>query len=342
MGDGHNDDGADRRCRQAVDEAGGIASNAKLGKNPSAQDSANQTENNIGDAAEAASARKFSREPYGYQADHEPADDGMAHSNVILMDFRLQQRSEYRDEHEVSSERFREAGWLPNSSASSDAKEKRSASRGLLLGHAVNRAKSQDKIAAGDAHDLAPGKKSGQGVEGHAVVGVIKCRDEHEFVGNVEVGIARRQALIIEINRRGHGKRLDAKGPPGGVFHGFEQRKIFLKRDIVSVVRILLHDGHDGRGADEAREVVHMAVGIVASDAVLEPQNLRDAQIAAENVRVIFACETVVALLALAEQAFLGGEQGAAPVLIDAATLEHHATTMMHGLPNAALQFFVD
>ena len=42
------------------------------------------------------------------------------------------------------------------------------------------------------------GKQVGEDVEGVAVVGVVEGGDEDDAVGDVEVGVARRQALAVE------------------------------------------------------------------------------------------------------------------------------------------------
>ena len=140
--------------------------------------------------------------------------------------------------------------------------------------------------------------------------------------------------MAVEINWRGHGKRFNSERAAVEVFHGFEQGEIFLKRNVVGVVRILLDHGDNGGGADEAGEIVYMAMGIVASDSIFQPQDLRDAEIAAENVRVILASESVVTLLALAEQAFFGGEQGTPAVDVDAAAFENDSTAVVERLPS--------
>ena len=84
-----------------------------------------------------------------------------------------------------------------------------------------------------------------------------------------------------------------------------------------------------------------MAVGVVASDAVAEPEDLRGAEIVAEDLRVIVAGEAGIAFLRGAEQAFFGGEQRAAPVDVDAAAFEHDAAAFVHGLPDTMLEFLV-
>ena len=47
---------------------------------------------------------------------------------------------------------------------------------------------------------------------------------------------------------------------------------------MVRVGAIRLDDGHDGVGRDEPREVVDVAVGVVALDALAEPEDLADAE----------------------------------------------------------------
>src|SRR4051794_33189060 len=100
MSYGHDNNGADGGSRQAIDETRPVTRDAELAEHPATQNAADQSENNVGDAAEATAARKFSREPAGNQTDQEPANNRMAHPCVVFVDFRLKQRGE----HEVSFE----------------------------------------------------------------------------------------------------------------------------------------------------------------------------------------------------------------------------------------------
>ena len=205
------------------------------------------------------------------------------------------------------------------------------------MGHAMQCAEAEDQIAAGDADDFAAGEQACERVESYAIVRVVECWDDDEFVGDIKIGVAGGQALIIEINRRGHGERFDAKRAAVQVFHGLQKRVVFLQRDVIGVVRVLLDDGDDGVRTDEAGEIVDMAVRVVAGDSIFQPENLRDAEKAAKNVGIVFASESVIALLALAEQALFGGEQGSAAVDVDAAAFEDDAAAFVDGLPNEAL-----
>ena len=61
-------------------------------------------------------------------------------------------------------------------------------------------------------------------------------------------------------------------------------------------------------GRDETREVVHVAVRIVAGDAAAEPDNFRQRRDSREKVAPVFAAKARIALLHGAEQALFGGE----------------------------------
>ncbi len=124
---------------------------------------------------------------------------------------------------------------------------------------------------------------------------------------DVEIRVAGRKAKIFEIDRRRHGERLHAQRPPILVFHRFQQRVIFLQCAVVCVFRIILHDGHDRRRVHEAREIVHVAVGVVAGDSVFQPKNIRHAEIFAEDLRVVFFPESRISFLLFAEQTFFCG-----------------------------------
>ena len=75
-------------------------------------------------------------------------------------------------------------------------------------------------------------------------------------------------------------------------------------------------------GADEAGDVVDVAVGVVAGDAAAEPDDLLDAEIVVEGPLKLLAADAGVALLHFAEQALFGGQQDALAVGVDGAAFE--------------------
>ena len=92
---------------------------------------------------------------------------------------------------------------------------------------------------------------------------------------------------------------------------------------MVRVVGARLDDRDDGLGIDEPRQVVDVAVGVVAVDPAAQPDDVADAQVVGEDLFDGRAVEAGVASLDLAEQAFLGRQQRAAAVDVDRAPLHH-------------------
>src|SRR5260370_10454119 len=76
MGDGNKNHCAQRCSSKRVPKAS--AEYSEFHENPTANKGAYDSKNNVRDAAEAAAARNFSREPTGDQADQQPADDPAA------------------------------------------------------------------------------------------------------------------------------------------------------------------------------------------------------------------------------------------------------------------------
>ena len=61
-----------------------------------------------------------------------------------------------------------------------------------------------------------------------------------------------------------------------------EPLEVLAERLVVGVVWVVLDDGDDGSRVDEAREIVHVAVGVVALDAVAQPEDVSHAEIVPE------------------------------------------------------------
>ena len=127
------------------------------------------------------------------------------------------------------------------------------------------------------------GKSCGQGVERLAVGGVVEGRDEHQTVGDVEVGVAGRQPLAVEDDRLGHRQRDDAERLAVLVAGLLEPSQVLLQRLVIGVGSARLDDGDDGPGVDEPRQVVDVAVGVVADDPAAEPDNVPGAEVVGED-----------------------------------------------------------
>src|SRR5688572_12737408 len=84
------------------------------------------------------------------------------------------------------------------------ARRPRSSLRGLLLGHAVERAEAPHEVQAVDADDLALRKQLRDDAERDTIGRIVERRHDDASVGDVEVGVARGQALAVEDHGAGH------------------------------------------------------------------------------------------------------------------------------------------
>jgi len=106
---------------------------------------------------------------------------------------------------------------------------------------------------------------------------------------------------------------------------------------MVFVAGVGLDAGEDFIFADEAGDVVDVAVGVVAGAALVEPENLFDAEVVVEGLLEVlagfgFGAQAGVALLNFGEEALFGGEEEAGAVGVDAAAFEDEAVGLGFGI----------
>lgn len=204
-----------------------------------------------------------------------------------------------------------------------------SSRRGLLLRQAVERAQAPHEIDRVDPHHRPIADQLGEHAQSSAIRGVVERRDDRRGVGHVEVRVAGGQALAGEDEGRRHGQRDDLR--PRAVLEtgALEALPVLLQRTMVGVGGIGLAAGHQRAGPDEATDVVHVAVGVVAGHAAAQPNHVRGAQDVPEDVLVFAPSEARVANLALGvEQALLGGDERTSAVDVDAPALEDDVATV--------------
>ena len=93
-----------------------------------------------------------------------------------------------------------------------------------------------------------------------------------------------------------HRERFDFERAAVLIAHRAEAREVVLKDFVIHVGGIVLDDGDDRVGRDEAREVVDVSVGVVAGDAVAEPQHVGHAEIGAQVILDVGAAERGIAI----------------------------------------------
>ncbi len=170
-------------------------------------------------------------------------------------------------------------------------------------------------------------------------MGVVECGNEYQVVGDIEIRIAGREPLPIEMHRLGHGQRFDAERAAALVLHMTKEGEILLQGMIVDVGLVFFDDGNHRVWIYKPRDVVHMAVGVVAGDPMSEPQDARDAEVFAENLFEVQASETGVARLNGTEQALFRGEHHAGAIYINASSFKDHVAYEAVWLPHLPLQF---
>ncbi len=143
----------------------------------------------------------------------------------------------------------------------------------LLLGHAMQRAESPDQIDAVDADDLAIGKQLGQNVQRHAVVGIMKCRHQHQPIGDIEIRIAGGQALAAKDDGARQRQFDDRELLSVQRARGLEAREILGQRLVVRIVRIRL-DGGDDRRSGPTKRVMSSTWPWVSSPAMPRPSQI--------------------------------------------------------------------
>src|SRR5439155_25451633 len=147
-------------------------------------------------------------------------------------------------------------------------------------------------------------------------------------VRDVEVRVARGQALAVEIQRRGHGQRDNLD--PRAILepHALESFPVFLEWPVVRIARIILSSEDHGPRPDEPADIIYVAVRVVARDSLPQPQHVGHAKVLAEDAFEILPAEPgVPRLRGLVKQALFGGHERPAAVDVDAAAFEAHVAS---------------
>jgi hypothetical protein len=201
----------------------------------------------------------------------------------------------------------------------------------------VEGAQAPDEVDGVDADHFAVREATGDDVEGVAVVAVVEGGDKDERVGDVEVGVAGGEALAFEDYGRWHGEFDRVEGLVFEVAEAAEAVEVFGEGKMVFVAGVGLDAGEDFIFADEAGDVVDVAVGVVAGAALVEPEDFFDAEVGLKGLFEVFSgfgfgAEAGVAFLNFGEEALLSGEEEAGAVGIDAAAFEDQAVGFGFGI----------
>ena len=143
-----------------------------------------------------------------------------------------------------------------------------------LLGQAVKGAQAPDQIGAVDPDDPPIRKAGSQDLGGERIVGVIETREEHDPIGDIEIGIAGRQTLSLIVERCGHGQRDHAQGRAVWQPHGTQALQIFLQGLKILIIRIMLNHRDHGVLTHKTRYIIDMSIGVVTRNPMTQPKDL--------------------------------------------------------------------
>src|SRR5882672_10394915 len=209
----------------------------------------------------------------------------------------------------------------------------------LLLSETMQGAQPPHEIDGVDPYDRSVIDQVRKDAERYAVLRVVEGRHQDGAVRDVEVRIARGETLSLEGERSGHREidHLDL----GAILesHRLQALTVFLQCAIVRVVRVRLPAQRDRAGVDEAAQVVDVAVRVVTRDSLTEPQDVRHLELVAQHGFDLAEPEPRVPdLNGGIEQTLLRCEEGAPPVHVDAAALEHHLSRTGPGAEQTQLE----
>ena len=143
----------------------------------------------------------------------------------------------------------------------------------LLLGEAVESAEAPDEFAAIDRDDLAGGEGLVERGDGPGIVLAAIDRKEDGGVRDIEICVARGEALALAFHAGWHGERENMKRLAARKSHDVESVEVALEGLEIWVVLVFFDGGDDGGRADEPGDVIDMAIRVVALDAVAEPED---------------------------------------------------------------------
>ena len=89
-----------------------------------------------------------------------------------------------------------------------------------------------------------------------------------------EVHVGRRQTLLPVDDRTRHRQFDDGERPAVLIAKAIEAASRAAQRLVVLILRVALDADHDRPLVDEAREIVDVPVGVVAGDALAEPDDV--------------------------------------------------------------------
>src|SRR4051812_7518481 len=183
--------------------------------------------------------------------------------------------------------------------------------------------KTPNQIVAVDGNDFAARKATADKIAGFGVAARLpELGHEYGSIDDEKIRIARRHALPAEGHRPRHRQFDDRKFSARWRAKPAQALEIVGQQTMVRIAPVGLNAGEEAVPLVESRDVVDMAVRIVADDPLAHPQYFVHAEVI---LQVLFDLRLGQVRVAIRiQEALLAGEQKSLAVHIDRAAFENH------------------
>src|SRR5262249_52769606 len=142
---------------------------------------------------------------------------------------------------------------------------------------------SPDQFAAIDADHASIRETFAESGYCSFIARIGKRGNEHTRVCDIKIRVTRRESQYFAHNLLRHRKREDVEFAAMD-FHLELASEVLLERLVIFVGAIFFNDSDDSSLRYKAGEIIDVTIGVVAGDAVTEPQNFGDAEIIAQTL----------------------------------------------------------
>lgn len=184
-------------------------------------------------------------------------------------------------------------------------------------------AEPPDEVVAINADRLAVGETGTDDFKRAGIgSGLAEGGHEHRAIDNEVIRVAGRNTLAIEAKGARHGQFDDVELLACRSAEAAESLQVGGKDLVVFILRIRFDAGDETVVFEKPGHVINVTIGIVADDALAEPEKAGHAEVVAQDALDLLAIQVRVAIRM--EKALLTGEKQSLVIHLDGAALEHH------------------
>src|SRR5690242_9330007 len=178
-----------------------------------------------------------------------------------------------------------------------------------------------EQTMRGEADDLAGGEQGLERIERAGRRWRSVTGHNHDAIGDDEIHVGGGQGFALGVSdKAGTGDPHDVELAALGIGRAQEDLRDALEELRIGIIGAGRRLADDAAGGDEARHIVDMAVSVVVSETLSEPNDLARAEgVVKRSFGLLLAPIVAVGV----EQSLAAGKDRAGPVLVDGASFEH-------------------